>query len=417
MPQHFSISLSERAMWLVCVAHFFSHFYLILLAPLFPQLSQRLDVGYTELGFAITVFSLLSGFTQAPIGVMVDRYGAVPLLIAGVALQGIAFSLTGLTDSYWVFVALLGIAGIANSVYHPADYSILNQVIEPSRMGRAFSYHTASGLLGEAVAPISILLLVALIGWQWALFVCGIAGVVVAAILYANSASLSGGLGDQQESKSENPGVNWRFFLSAPLLLGMLFFVGISLFTRGVTGFGVSAMHVGQGLLLSTATGLLSVWLLAAPIGVLVGGRIADRTERSMGAHSAPGGFGHAAFVAVCLGIIAVCVISVALTRPGVIGYAIAFGIGGFCAGAVAPSRDMLIRSIAPAGQTGTVFGFVSTGFNIGGIVAPPLFGYLLDKGQASGVFMVAGMASALTILTVLGTRQASQSMLRRASR
>lgn len=415
MPQRLSISLSERAMWLVCVAHFFSHFYLILLAPLFPQLSQRLDVGYTELGFAITVFSLLSGFTQAPIGVMVDRFGAVPLLIAGVAVQGIAFSLTGLTDSYWIFVALLGMAGIANSVYHPADYSILNQVVEPARMGRAFSYHTASGLLGEAVAPISILLLVALMNWQWALFVCGIAGVVVAVMLYTNSASLSGGLGEQQERKGERSGVNWRFFLTAPLLLGMLFFVGISLFTRGITGFGVSAMHVGHGLTLSTATGLLSVWLLAAPIGVLVGGRIAD--QRYMHARSASDGFGHAAFVAVCLGVIAVCIMSVALTRPGVIGYAIVFGIGGFCAGAVAPSRDMLIRSIAPAGQTGTVFGFVSTGFNIGGIVAPPLFGYLLDKGQASGVFMVAAMASALTILTVLGTRHASRSITHRASR
>ena len=263
MQQRFNLSLSERAVWLVCVAHFFSHFYLILLAPLFPQLAERLNVGYTELGFAMTVFSLLSGFTQAPIGVMVDRYGAVPLLVAGVALQGIAFSLIGLTESYWMFVALLGFAGIANSVYHPADYSILNNVVEPSRMGRAFSYHTASGLLGEAVAPVSILLLLAWISWHWALFVCGIAGVVVAIVLYVNAANLSGGLAANEESKGGNTSVDWRFYLTAPLLLGILFFVGISMFTRGVTGFSVSAMHVGHGFSLSMATGLLSVWLVA----------------------------------------------------------------------------------------------------------------------------------------------------------
>lgn len=407
-----STRVSERAMWLVCVAHFFSHFYLILLAPLFPQLAEQLEVGYTELGFALTVFSVLSGFTQAPIGVLVDRFGAVPLLIAGVALQGIAFSLAGLTDNYWTFVTLLGLAGIANSVYHPADYSIMNNVIEPSRMGRAFSYHTASGLLGEAVAPLSILLLITWMSWHWALLACGASGVLVAVVLYANATNLTSGIASEQPAKNGKVNVNWRLYFTAPLLLGILFFIGISIFTRGVTGFSVSAMHVGYGLSLSTATGLLSVWLLTAPVGVLVGGRIADRNEQSKKVKN----YGHAHFVALCLAIITVCILSVVLMPAGIVGHAIAFGLGGFCAGAVAPSRDMLIRSIAPAGQTGAVFGFVSTGFNIGGIVAPPLFGYLLDNGQINGVFIAAAMASALTILTVLGTRHTDLSRGNRLS-
>jgi len=383
-----------RAIQLVCVAHFFSHFYLLLLPPLFPVLADIFDVGYTELGFALTLFSLISGFTQAPIGFLVDRVGAPKILITGIAIEGLAIALIAVYPVYAVFLALLGAAGIANSVYHPADYAILSQVVTKSRMGRAFSFHTAAGLLGEALAPVTVLLLTAWMGWRFAIVLCGVAGIVTAIVLIVN-VNLLDRKGDD-DSAAGVPGTDNRAALallfSAPILMGLAFFACISILTRGVTGFGISALHLDQGINITAAGVLLSCWLFAAPIGVLVGGQIADRTEN------------HKKVISILFLIIAISITIIAQASLPIVAIGALFAVGGFCAGAVSPSRDMLIQSMTPPGQTGKVFGFVSTGFNVGGIIAPPMYGYLLDHSDPSHVFWMAALASLLAILTVTGT-------------
>ena len=55
---------AARAVAVVSSAHFTSHFYLLLLPPLFPLLREAYGVGYTELGFAISVFSIVTACTQ-----------------------------------------------------------------------------------------------------------------------------------------------------------------------------------------------------------------------------------------------------------------------------------------------------------------------------------------------------------------
>jgi len=386
-----SANNGRRAVGLVCVAHFFSHFYLLLLAPLFPVMAQTYDVGYTELGFALSAFSLLSGFTQAPMGFLVDRFGPSKILIAGVALEGLAFGLIGFFPVFGMLLVLLGIAGVANSVYHPADYAILNEVVDDSRMGRAFSFHTFSGYVGEALAPVSILALAAWFDWRIALAVCGAAGVFTAVALAVNHSVLETAAPERSvDGKSSGPGL--ALLLTAPILLGMLFFVGISVINRGVTGFSVSALHVDHGVSLAAAGTVLSAWLFASPVGVLFGGWVADRTER------------HGLFAASCFVIMAIVIAAVAWFKPPLMVIAGLFVIGGFCSGAVSPSRDMIIRSVTPPGQTGKVFGFVSTGFNVGGIVAPPMYGYLLDQVSSDAIFWVAAAACLATMTTVLYT-------------
>lgn len=394
--QHTTIPVAtrhgKRAMKLVCVAHFFSHFYLLLLPPLFPVLATAFNVGYTELGFALMTFSLISGFTQAPIGFLVDRVGAPRILITGIAMEGLAIALIGVMPVYSVFLAILGAAGIANSVYHPADYAILNQVVHKDSMARAFSFHTAAGLLGEAVAPATILLLAAWFGWKIALVICGLAGVIVAIALLANVSLLES---DSVDTDSTTPTSNRggiALLLTAPILMGLAFFACISMMTRGMTGFSVSALHLESGMSITTAGVLLSCWLFAAPVGVLAGGQIADRTAN------------YSALISALFVVIAAVIAIIAMTNLPLVLTGILFAIGGFCAGAVSPSRDMLIRSMTPPGQTGKVFGFVSTGFNVGGIIAPPIYGYLLDNSNPDTVFWMAAFASLLAILTVTGT-------------
>jgi len=76
-------------------------------------------------------------------------------------------------------------------------------------------------------------------------------------------------------------------------------------------------------------------------------------------------------------------------------------GLSGFCVGATYPSRDMLVRAVTPPGAFGTVFGFVSTGFNIGASIAPIVYGLLMDHGQPRGIFLLSAAVSLVCVSTV----------------
>ncbi len=375
---------------LVSTGHFFSHFYLLLLPPLFPILRDYYGVGFTELGFALTAYSIATACTQVPAGYIVDRHGARRLLIAGLLLESFAIAGIGLFNTFNAFIVMLVVAGVANSVYHPADYSILNRAVDKSRMGRAFSIHTFAGYLGEAVAPVTILALMVWVDWHTALIVCGIGGGIATVFLAFNSPLLDAAPNADECPQAGASGGGLRLLISLPIVMGLLFFIGISITGRGITGFGVSALTELHSISLASAGALLSCYLFAMPVGVLVGGWVADSTSQ------------HGRMAAVCF--IVVCFVMFAVAAlplpPVVIG--VLFGIAGLFSGMVAPSRDMLIRSITPPKETGKVFAFVSTGYNIGGILGPPLFGYLLDHYSPRSLFWVVGVAALMTMLTVM---------------
>ena len=393
---------SARAVAIVSSAHFTSHFYLLLLPPLFPLLREVYGVGYTELGFAISVFSIVTACTQVPVGFAVDQFGARRLLAAGLLLEGVAFVLIGLAPFYGMLVALMAVAGLANSVYHPADYSLLNASVNPRRMGRAFSFHTSAGMLGNAVAPVTMVFLMAFMDWRTALTLCGVLGIGVALLVAFNGRVLmerpgrgdgaaAGGAG---AAASGATGV--RLLMSAPILLGTLFFFGMSVAGYGIQSFSVSALHILHDAPVLAATTVLSAYLFASPVGVLAGGWVADRIRRR-----------HDAFAAACIVLVAVCIGAVAALRPPLALIAALFVVAGFFSGMVAPSRDMLIRSMSPPGEIAKVFGFVSTGFNLGGIVAPVLFGFMLDRSDPGNVFWTVALVSFATVFTVLTTGRA----------
>src|SRR5918996_4770469 len=162
-----------KVMSLIGTAHFLSHFYIMTLPPLFPLLRGEYGVSYTALGLALAVLNGITGLTQAPVGFLVDRFGARAILIAGLALFSLAIGLVGLFPSYPMLLALMVIAGLGNSVFHPADYAILSSAVEQRRMGRAFSIHTFGGYAGFALATPVIVYLAALFDWRIALAVAG----------------------------------------------------------------------------------------------------------------------------------------------------------------------------------------------------------------------------------------------------
>ena len=391
---------SARAVAVISTAHFASHFYMLLLPPLFPLLRDVYGVGFTELGFAISVFSIVTACTQVPVGFAVDRFGARRILVAGLLLQAAAFALIGFIPAYGALLALMAVAGLANSVYHPADYSLLNASVDPRRMGRAFSFHTAAGTLGYAVGPVTMVFLMSMTDWRTALVICAAGGAGIGLLVAWNARFLKERAGPEAAESGHGARASGatgvRLLLSAPILLGLLFFFGLSVAGHGLHSFSVSALHIIHDAPIAEAATVLSAYLFASPVGVLAGGWVADRIKRR-----------HDAFAATCFVVIAACIGAVAVFRLPLAATGVLFAVTGLFSGMVSPSRDMLIRSMSPPGEIAKVFGFVSTGFNLGGIVAPVMFGYLLDRSDPGIVFWVVAGVSLASVLTVLTTGRA----------
>jgi MFS family permease len=382
-----------RIIGLISAAHFVSHYYILLLPPLFAFIRDDYGVSYTQLGLAIATFNVVSAAFQTPAGFLIDWIGARLLLIAGLTLGGASVLAMGLVPSFWVLVVMMGFNGLANTVYHPADYAILSHLVSSKRIGHAFSVHTFSGMLGTAVAPASLLLLQSLMGWRGAFVVASTMGFAVAALLALQSERLFDRVQPTKPVRpapaGDTPDAGWRLLLSGPILQNMLFFVLLAITSGGVSNYSVVALGALYGTPLGVANAALSSFLLLSALGVLVGGLLVGRTA-------------HHGLVA-SLGLLAtgLAVLLVGAADLGAVLLILAMAAGGLASGIIMPSRDMIVRAVTPPGSFGKVFGFVTTGFNIGGIVAPPIYGALMDHGHPRAVFLVVGISSLVAIVTV----------------
>ncbi len=377
-----------RVVGVVSAAHFVSHYYILLLAPLLPFVRADYGVSYTEIGLALAAFNTVSAALQTPAGFLVDWLGARVLLIAGLLIGAGAFAIAGLVHSFWVLVAMFALAGVGNAIYHPADYALLSHHVPAKRIGTAFSVHTFAGMLGSAVAPATLLLMQSLWGWRGAFIGASALGIAVAAILMLMREQ-EPVITAPQRAQPDDGAAGWRVLLSAPILLNLFFFVLLATMSGGMYNYSVVALGAQYGTPVSSANIALTSFLFLTAGGVLAGGLIVTRTSR----HG----------LVATLGLIGIALVSILIgtVALGTMLVIVAMAISGFCFGVIMPSRDMIVREITPPGSFGKVFGFVTTGFNIGGIVAPLIFGAVMDHGSPRLVFLLVAVCSLIAIVTV----------------
>ena len=390
---------------LVGLAHMISHFSQLLLAPLFPWLKDAFNASYTELGFLMTLFFVVSCGVQAASGFLVDRLGPRPILFGGLALLGLAAFGFALSPSYRAMACFSVLAGIGNGVFHPVDYTLLNRRVSAARLGHAYSFHGITGSLGWALAPALLVPLAIAFGWRTALASAGGLAYAVLLVLWLNRARLTLGpavAAQTSAAAARQARAEGNFdFLQIPavwMCFGFFFFYALVLSV--IQSFAPEAARHLHDVPVALSAMCLTVYMVCSAGGTVLGGFLAadpKRCERVVAI-----GFGIAALIALAIGFGPV---------PPLVVPAL-FGAMGFASGIAAPSRDMLVKRSSPENATGRVYGVVYSGLDIGQAISPLLFGTLMDHQQYRGVWLGVVIFQAVLIASAFNVGRVRRTVL-----
>jgi len=380
-----SLRQDVKVIGLVALAHGLSHFYQIATAVLFPLIKDDLGVSYAALGSTVALYYIVSGICQTLAGFAVDRYGARRVLFAGLALAVTGALLAGMAQNFPMLLAAAVVGGLGNSVFHPVDFSILNARVDKARLGYAFSWHGIAGYLGYAAAPAYGIAMATAFGWRGALLGAAAIGAGVVLLLATQGAALQAA-----PVRQRHAGTAMHALLQAPVLMCFGYFVMIGVGFIAIQTFGMAAMVALYGVNVALASAALTAFLLGGATGIFCGGFLAVRATR----HDLVAVSGMACSAALMFVLASAWLPAVALP--------LLLGAAGFAGGLTNPSRDLIVRASTPPGATGRVYGFVYSGLDVGSMLTPMIFGWLIDRGQPAAVFYTVVAVLAVSILTVL---------------
>jgi len=388
-----------EAIALIGFVHGVSHFFHLLLPPLFPWLMKDFGLSFTGIGATMTIFFVVSGSGQALAGFLVDRFGAAQVLGAGIGCFLLAALLLSVVDGYTGLTLVAALAGLGNSVFHPADFTVLNRQVSPPRLGHAFSIHGLAGNLGWALAPVFMTGIAATLGWRSAALAAALLAALALLLLFWCRRRLADPPGSDQSDPAVEPGQAgtanspFAFLHSGAVWMCFAFFLLITTAFGAIQNFATPILQQLHGLSLAAGASALSAYLVGGAAGILSGGFLARR-----GAHER--------LIAAALGTAALLVVALAtLPLPQWAVLPLMTGIG-YCTGIAGPSRDLLVRRAATSrfGQAayGRVYGFVYSGLDAGLALAPIAFGAFMDGGRFTAVLIGIAVLQSLAILTAL---------------
>ena len=382
-----------RTIGLVGLAHGSSHFFHMLLPPLFPWLIGEFGYSYSELGLLVSVFFVVSGVGQALSGFLVDRVGARPVLFFALASFATAGLVAGTAQGYAGLLVAAALAGLGNAPFHPVDFTILNKRVSPQRLGHGFSVHGISGNLGWATAPVFMAGIASATGSWRAACLCGaLLALVVLAVMVWNRDALDdrqGAWAHQAPGASAVADEHPMAFLKLPSVwLCFSFFFWSTCALSAIQSFASPALQSMYGLPLNVTAMVVTGYMLFGAAGMVVGGFLVGRIQRLERT------------ISVCLlGSAALLVVVAMGFLPGMAAVVVA-SVAGLGTGLAGPSRDMLIKRAAPPGATGRVYGTVYSGLDLGFCLAAPVFGAMLDRGLTAGIFYGSALTLALSVVS-----------------
>jgi len=175
----------RRVLGACCGAHVLHDGYSDLIYVLLPIWQAAFGLSYGQVGFLKTAYSGTMAALQVPSGLAAERVGERAMLVAGTVVAASALIFAGLTTSFFALALCLILGGLGASVQHPLGSSLTSRAFDGNGLRAALSTYNFSGDVGKVLLPAATAGLIAAADWTSATIIVGVAGLFVAAAVFA----------------------------------------------------------------------------------------------------------------------------------------------------------------------------------------------------------------------------------------
>lgn len=237
-----------RSYWTLVGGTAVEHFGVGLFAPYVAlYLTGPIGASETAAGAVLALWSLTAIASNPLGGVLSDRLGRRPVMLAALAGAGICSVAFGLADSLWVVAVLIAVWSLFEGVFRPAAQAYVADVVEPGLRLEAFGLWRIAANASIALGPPVGALVVWLFSLRLTFVLAGAGYLVYLVILWR-------GLPESRPEHVEGePPARFREALSDTVMLrlGLGIALGAYLFAQYADVLGVF-LHEERGLAIAT---------------------------------------------------------------------------------------------------------------------------------------------------------------------
>ncbi len=371
---------SYREMWLITLGHSLTHWYPATFYLILPIIGKELDLSYSQIGLIMTCQYIAGAVANIPGGVLVDTVGRKGVLMAtSLFWVGFPYLLMGFTHSYLMLLSCVALVGFGNSLWHPTAIPTLARRF-PERKGLVLSLHGMGGNVGDAIAPIVVGALLAVLSWREVVILNVVPGIVIALLIFVFLGTMQLG-GKKREASGDTGRQSLReYFRGVPALFrnrGLILLSTSSAF-RSMTQ---NALLTFLPVYLAYEMGYSSFWVGACMFALQtagfaaapVAGHLSDRMGRK-------------SVMMTSMAMTAVVLVFMALAGKS-LAFVFFVAVLGFFLYAIRPVLQAWLLETTPRNMGGTSIGVLFGAQALGSSIGPLLGGLVADSYGLTATF------------------------------
>ncbi|WP_394515728.1 MFS transporter [Pantoea sp. SGAir0430] len=393
------------------------------LAVASAHIQQEFGISKAEMGYVFSAFAWLYTLCQIPGGWFLDRVGSRLTYFIAILGWSVATLLQGFASGLLSLIGLRAITGIFEAPAFPTNNRLVTSWFPEQERASAVGFYTSGQFVGLAFLTPLLIWIQELLSWHWVFIITGGIGIVWSLVwmkvyqapsqskginqaeldyIRAGGAMVDGDAPGEKKARVKLTAADWKLVFHRKLCgvyLGQ-FAVTSTLwfFLTWFPNYLTQEKHIAA----LTAGFMTTVPFLAAFVGVILSGMVADRLVRS----GRSLGFARKTPI-ICGLLISTCIMGANYTNDPLwimVLMALAFFGNGF-----ASITWSLVSSLAPVrliGLTGGMFNFIG---GLGGITVPLVVGYLAQDYRFAPALVyisVVALIGALSYILLVGDVQ-----------
>ncbi len=370
-----AVSFINYGLIVMTVTHVLTHVFGGIHPAIFSILREEFSLSLQQLGIIAAIPPLLSALVSIPAGLVSDRFGSKRMVMVSLVVALLGALLASQTTNPLMFIVAISIVYLNITIYHPASYSYTSKLFESRERPKALGLHGAGATLGHAMGPLSVSILIGLLGMEWRqVYLLLVAPLLLGIVMLLFLKDGDGAKSEEAEPETvEVDAPSVKSILSKSMVMFLSYsalrMVGGSMISNFIVLYLQDVRHLDLTLASLIASGTMLFGFIAAPIGGFMAARFGEK-KWILGTFS--------------LGCI---LLAISIFVPSATMFAILYIGYGFCNTLGMAGRSSIMAILSPSGQRGLGYALFFLPGSIVGAVAPVIAGYIAQTFGFNTIF------------------------------